>query len=78
MTKRVDPTYINYMKTTDYFWAVVEAVCWYTFIYLTLYAIKNPVDLYQYSLYLLVILYVGTVSCPWFRNTDAWQKLWKK
>jgi len=63
------------MKAKDWFWAIIEAVIWYGFIYYLLYAIKNPVDLRQSALVLLVLAYVGTIACPWVRHTDAWRRM---
>jgi len=66
------------MKTVNWFWAAVEAILWYGFIYYLLYAIKNPVNLAQSALILMVIGYAGTLACPWFRNTDAWKRMMGK
>ena len=66
------------MKSKDWFLAVVEAVIWYGFIYYLLYTIKNPADLWQSALILLGLAYLGTISCPWLRNTEAWKRMWKK
>ena len=63
------------MKSKDWFWAIVEAVIWYGFIYYLLYAIKNPVGLRQSALVLLVIGYLGTIACPWLRNTEGWRRM---
>ncbi len=67
------------MKPHDWFWGLVEAVIWYCFIYYFLYVLKtDDVELWKASLVLLALVYVGTISCPWFRNTNAWKKLWGK
>ena len=66
------------MNTKDWFLVIVELVVWYGFIYCVLYAIKNPVNLYFSALILLVLAYIGTVSCPWFRKTKAFKKLVKE
>ncbi|MFH1643783.1 MAG: hypothetical protein ABIA74_01270 [bacterium] len=66
------------MKTVDWLFSILEAILWYGFIYLFIFTIKNPVNLWLNSFILLILLYVASISCPWFRNTDAWKKLWKK
>ncbi len=66
------------MKAKNLFWAMVEAVIWYVFIYCFIYAIKNPVEIWQYALVLLVLGYAGTIACPWVRSTDAWRRMWDK
>jgi multisubunit Na+/H+ antiporter MnhF subunit len=63
------------MKTKDRFLAVVEAVIWYCFIYYLIYAIKNPVELWQSALVLLILAYLGTILCPWMQNSDAWKRM---
>ncbi len=63
------------MKAKDWFWAIVEAVIWYVFFYYLLYAIKNPVDLWQSALVLLVLVYLGMIACPWVHNTLAWKRM---
>jgi len=66
------------MNSKDWVLTIVEAVVWYVFILYTLYAIKNPVDLYVGALVLLILAYIGTISCPWFRRTKAFKELVKK
>lgn len=56
-------------------WAIIEAVIWYLFFYYLLYAVKTDVGLGQSALILLILAYVGTVTCPWLRQTEAWRKL---
>jgi len=63
------------ITTENWFLAIVEAMLWYGFIYYLLYSIKNPVNLAQSALILLIIAYVATLACPWFRNTDAWKRM---
>ena len=63
------------MKTSVWFWGVVEAIIWYGFIFYLLYALKNPVELWSSSAVLLILAYLGTIACPWVRNTDAWQRM---
>ena len=63
------------MDTKDWFFAVVEAVIWFAFIYYALYSIKNPVNLFMSALILLVLAYIGTLTCPWFRKTQAFKEL---
>jgi len=66
------------MNSKDWFWAIVEAVIWYGFFYYLLYTIKSPVVLWQSALILLGLAYLGTITCPWVRNTEAWKKLQRK
>ncbi|GBE19472.1 MAG TPA: hypothetical protein ENG87_03055 [Candidatus Pacearchaeota archaeon] len=63
------------MNTKDWLLAGVEVVAWYGFIYYLLYSIKNPVNLYVSALILLALVYIGTLSCPWFRRTEAFKKM---
>ena len=63
------------MNTKDWLLAGFEAIVWYGFIYYLIYAIKNPVNLYTSALILLVLAYIGTISCPWFRRTKAFKEL---
>jgi len=63
------------MTSKNIFWAIVEALIWYIFIYYFLYTIKNPVDIYSSSLILLAIMYVGMLANPWVRNTASWRKI---
>lgn len=65
------------MSAKNWFWGVVEAILWYAFVYILLYTIKNPVDLYANSLILLMLAYAATIACPWFRKTGAWMRLWE-
>jgi len=63
------------MKTSLWFWGVVETVIWYGFIYFLLYVLKNPVDLWFSSAVLLALAYLGTMACPWVHNSDAWRRM---
>ncbi len=63
------------MKPKDWFLAIVEAALWYWFTYYLLYSIKNPVELWQSALVLLVTAYLAVLVCPWVRHTDAWRKM---
>ena len=66
------------MKTEDWFWAGIEAVIWYFFIYYALFALKTDVNLWNAALILLVLAYVGFIACPWFRETAAWKRLMRR
>ena len=66
------------MDAKDWSLAVFEAIIWYGFIYYFLYSIKNPVNLYVSALVLIVLIYIGTISCPWFRRTQAFKELVKQ
>lgn len=72
------------MSTKDWILSIVEAVLWFGFIYFWLYVIKNPTgnlpgnSLALNALVLLILAYAAVLVCPWFRNTQAWKKLWNK
>lgn len=66
------------MSTKDIIWGIIEAVIWYAFVYYLLYALKNPVDLRLAALILLVLVYLGTVTCPLVHKMDAWRRIWKE
>ena len=56
--------------------ATVEAVIWYLFLWYSLSTIKHPDrSLWLASLILLVLGYLGFVTCPWIRETQAWNHL---
>ena len=63
------------MNKKDWLLAGLEAVIWYLFIYYALYSVKNPVNLRVSALVLLVLAYVGTIACPWFRRTKAFREM---
>ena len=44
---------------------VVEAIIWFFFIYYLLFAIKSGINLWIDSFVLLVLAYLGVLSCPW-------------
>jgi len=54
--------------TKDWVLAIVEAIIWYGFICYFLYSIKNPVNIYQSALILLITAYVASMCCPWIRR----------
>ena len=66
------------MKKIDWFLLILEGILWYGFIYMLLLSIKNPIPIWQSALILLALAYGGMICCPWFRNTNAWKKMWKK
>ncbi len=66
------------MKLKDWLLSGVEAIVWYAFIYYALYSIKNPVDLRVSALILLVLAFLGTIACPWFRRTQAFKEMVKE
>jgi len=66
------------MSKKNWLWWIVEAILWYVWIYFFLYTIKNNIDISVAALILLIIGYLATLSCPWFRNTGAWQRLTDK
>lgn len=63
------------MAKKNLIWWIIEAIIWYVWLYYFLFSIKNPVDIAASALILLVLAYLGTLACPWFRNTEAWRKL---
>ncbi len=63
------------MKKSDILRGILEAGVWYVFIYYLLYVLKNPVELWQAALVLLVLAYVGVFVCPWVRYTDSWRRM---
>lgn len=66
------------MNVKDWLLTGVTTIIWYGFIYYVLYSIKNPVNLFVSALVLLALIFVGTISCPWFRRTKAFKELIKK
>ncbi len=66
------------MKTKDWLLAGFEAIVWYVFIYYFIYTIKNPVNLYVSALVLIILAYLGAITCPWFRKTKAFKELVKR
>jgi len=63
------------MKSMNKVFAVVEAILWYTFFYFFLYCVKNEVNLFMSAFILVALVYGATISCPWFRSTDAWKRM---
>ncbi|MEX0940837.1 MAG: hypothetical protein WDZ41_05750 [Candidatus Babeliales bacterium] len=43
---------------------IINAIVWYFFFYCLLYSIKNTVNLYLYSFYLLILFSLGFATCP--------------
>ncbi len=67
------------MESKDWFFAVVEVVICYFFIYYLLSSIKGGVvNLWVDALVLVVLAYLGTIISPWFRKTNAWRRLFKE
>ena len=66
------------MKKNDMLRGILEAGIWYLFIYYMLYVLKNPVDLWQASLILLVLAYVAVFVCPWVGYMSSWRKMMGK
>lgn len=63
------------MKTTDWVRAIVEAVIWFFFIYYFLWSVRNPVNLWESALILIVLAYAAALVCPWLRHTTAWRRM---
>jgi hypothetical protein len=66
------------MCKKDWILAGVEFVLWYAWIYIFLYTIKNPVNLYLVAGLLLVIMYAASISCPLVRHSKPWRRLFHK
>lgn len=66
------------MSQKDWLFALLEAVCWYFFVYILLYSIKNPVSLWKSSLLLIVLAYTAACLCPIIRYSYSWQNMFKK
>lgn len=62
------------MNLKNKIFAVIEAILWYCFAYYALYAVKNPVDISQSALILVVLVYGAAVACPILRNSSAWRR----
>ena len=62
------------MRAKDTVLAVVEAALWYGVIYYAFYSIKNPVDITQSALIILVGGYLAAWACPLIRNSDGWRR----
>ncbi|MEX0920119.1 MAG: hypothetical protein WDZ69_00880 [Candidatus Pacearchaeota archaeon] len=56
------------MDSRDNLMYIVSAVIWFFFIYYLLFSIKTDIDLWLASLILLVLAYLGTLSCPWLHK----------
>ena len=54
---------------------IVEAVIWYFFLWYFLSVLKKDRNLWVAALILLILAYLGFVTCPWIRETDAWKRL---
>ncbi|MDY6789202.1 MAG: hypothetical protein SVV03_04540 [Candidatus Nanohaloarchaea archaeon] len=62
-----------HLEGKEWFWAVVEAVIWYGFIYYLLAAVRDigiaaGTALWKDALILLVLGYLGTLTCPWIHR----------
>ena len=53
----------------------IEAVIWYLFLWYFLSTLKRERNLWIAALILLVLAYLGFVTCPWIRETEAWKRL---
>lgn len=66
------------MSAKNFLLAVVEAILWYGFLSYALYSLKNPVNLYQSALVLLVLGYLAAWACPLVRNSSGWRRTFDK
>ena len=53
----------------------VEVVIWYFFIWYFLETLERDRNLWVAALILLVLAYLGFVTCPWIRETEAWKQM---
>ena len=63
------------MELKNLLLGVVEAVIWYFFLWFLLDTLKRDRNLWLAALILLVLGYLGFVTCPWIRETEAWRKM---
>ena len=63
------------MELKNVLFGIVEAVIWYFFLWYFLDTIKRERNLWRAALVLLVLAYLGFVTCPWIRETEAWKQL---
>ena len=54
---------------------LLEAVLWYFFLWFGLDSIKKERNPWLAAAVLLALGYAAFVACPWFRDTDAWERL---
>lgn len=66
------------MKIKDWFLWLIEAVLWYGALYVTLYSVKNDVNLLKSALIILVLVYGASITCPLIRHSGAWKATWQK
>jgi hypothetical protein len=63
------------MELKNILFGIVEAMIWYLFLWYFLTTLKKDHNLWLAALVLLVLAYLGFVTCPWIRETRAWQNL---
>lgn len=63
------------MELKNLLLGVIEAVIWYFFLWYFLDTIKRERNLWLAALILLVLAYLGFVTCPWIRETEAWKRM---
>jgi hypothetical protein len=61
--------------TGNMIWWFIELIIWYTFFYLFLFAIKNPVNIGLVSLVLLLLASFGVFASPLTRHLSIWNKI---
>ncbi len=59
----------------NFIWWIVELIIWFVFFYLTLYSIKNPVNLGGMSFLLVLIASFGVFASPLTRHLSIWNKI---
>lgn len=66
------------MSVQEIVMSVIETVIWYFALVVLLGFIRNPKrNIWGTALLLLVLIYLGFVTCPWVRDTEAWQQLFR-
>jgi formate hydrogenlyase subunit 3/multisubunit Na+/H+ antiporter MnhD subunit len=66
------------MSVQEIVMSVIEAVIWYLALVVLLAYIRDPKrNIWATALLLLVLIYLGFVTCPWVRETEAWQQLFR-
>lgn len=66
------------MKLKDIILALVEAGLWVWFAYYLLYSLKNPVNLWQSAITLVITGYLAAWACPLIRNSSGWRRAFGK
>lgn len=63
------------MDPKDIVLGVTELLAWYFFFWFGLDSIRRGRNPWWAAAILLALFYVAFVTCPWVRETDAWNQL---